>query len=146
MDMALALGTEELYNYIYAFGFGATTGSGLVGESSGIVIHEKYIRDINLARIGFGQSVAVTPIQLASAVSAAVNGGTLYKPTIVKQVISSDGAVVIDNKPEAVRQVISGETSAKVRKILESVVENGSGRNAQIPGYRVGGKTGTAQK
>lgn len=146
MDMALALGTEELYNYIYAFGFGATTGSGLVGESSGIVIHEKYIRDINLARIGFGQSVAVTPIQLASAVSAAVNGGTLYKPTIVKQVISSDGAVVIDNKPEAVRQVVSGETSAKVRKILESVVENGSGRNAQIPGYRVGGKTGTAQK
>lgn len=146
MDMALALGTEELYNYIYAFGFGATTGSGIVGESSGIVIHEKYIRDINLARIGFGQSVAVTPIQLASAVSAAVNGGTLYKPTIVKQVISSDGTVVIDNKPEAVRQVISGETSAKVRKILESVVENGSGRNAQIPGYRVGGKTGTAQK
>lgn len=146
MDMALRLGVEGLYDYIYKFGFGSTTGSGLSSESAGIVIHEKYIRDINLARIGFGQSVSVTPLQLVSAVSAAVNGGTLYEPRIVKEIVGADGTVVVENEPKAVRTVISEETSKTVRTILESVVNNGSGRNAQIAGYRVGGKTGTAQK
>ncbi|MDO4568404.1 MAG: penicillin-binding transpeptidase domain-containing protein [Clostridia bacterium] len=146
MDMALQLGIEEFYEYIDKFGFGSDTGSQLLSESAGIVIDQKYVRDINLARIGFGQSVAVTPIQLASAVSAAVNGGTLYQPYITDRIVSADGTVIVDNEPTVVRQVISEATSAQVREILESVVANGSGKNAQVPGYRIGGKTGTAQK
>ncbi|MBQ3552101.1 MAG: PASTA domain-containing protein [Clostridia bacterium] len=146
MDIALRLGTEKLYDYIYAFGFGQTTESGMLGESGGIVTHEKYILDYDLARIGFGQSIAVTPIQLATAVSAAVNGGILYKPYIVDEIIADDGTVLVDNEATMVRRVISDEASANVREILTSVVDNGSGRNAQIAGYKVGGKTGTAQK
>ncbi len=146
MTMALAMGKETFYDYIYRFGFGSSTESGLTGESGGIVIHQKYVRENNIARIGFGQSVAVTPMQLAAAVCAAVNGGELMQPYIVKQVIGANGEIIKENKPTVVRQVISEETSATVRSILESVVAEGSGRNAQIPGYRVGGKTGTAQK
>ena len=146
MDMALKMGTETFYDYIYAFGFGSTTGSGLTGESKGIVTHEKYIRENNLARIGFGQNIAVTPIQLVTAVSAAVNGGNLMQPYIVSKVVSQSGEVISNTEPTVVRRVISEESSAKVREILESVVENGSGKNARIAGYRVGGKTGTAQK
>lgn len=146
MKMALAMGTETFYDYIYNFGFGDTTGSGLPGESKGIVISEKYVRQNNIARIGFGQSVSITPIQLASAASAAINGGKLMQPYIVDQMISADGIIVSQTQPTVVRQVISEETSAKVRELLEGVVASGSGRNAQIPGYRVGGKTGTAQK
>jgi len=146
MDMALKMGRETFYDYIYAFGFGSTTGSGLTGESGGIVTHEKYIRENNLARIGFGQNIAVTPIQLATAVCAAVNGGNLMQPYIVSEVLSQTGETILKNEPTVVRRVISEETSEKVRTILESVVENGSGKNARIAGYRVGGKTGTAQK
>ena len=146
MTMALAMGKETFYDYIYKFGFGSSTESGLTGESGGIVIHQKYVRDNNIARIGFGQSVAITPMQLATAVCAAVNGGELMQPYIVKQVIGVNGEIIKENKPTVVRRVISEETSATVRSILESVVAKGSGRNAQIPGYRVGGKTGTAQK
>ncbi|MEL7609004.1 MAG: penicillin-binding transpeptidase domain-containing protein [Bacillota bacterium] len=146
MQMAQKMGVEKFYDYIYAFGMGTTTGSGLPGESGGIVTHEKYITQNTLARIGFGQSIAVTPIQLAAAVSAAVNGGNLMQPYIVDKIVSPNGAVIQDMEPTVIRQVISEQTSARVREILESVVENGSGRNAQIAGYRVGGKTGTAQK
>lgn len=146
MTMALAMGKETFYDYIYRFGFGSSTESGLTGESGGIVIHQKYVRENNIARIGFGQSVAVTPMQLATAVCAAVNGGELMQPYIVKQVIGANGEIIKENEPTVVRRVISEETSATVRSILESVVSQGSGRNAQIPGYRVGGKTGTAQK
>lgn len=146
MEMALRMDTETFYNYIYAFGFGASTKSGLNGESGGIVTHEKYIRQNTLARIGFGQSIAVTPIQLVSAVSAAVNGGNLMQPYIVDRMISQAGDIITDNEPVVLRRVVSEKTSQRVREILESVVQNGSGRNAQIAGYRVGGKTGTAQK
>ncbi|MDL2217857.1 PASTA domain-containing protein [Christensenellaceae bacterium OttesenSCG-928-M15] len=146
MTMALKMGKETFYDYIYKFGFGSSTESGLNGESGGIVIHEKYVRENNIARIGFGQSIAVTPIQLVSAVSAAVNGGNLMQPHIVKQIIGFDGSVVQETEPTAVRRVISEESSKTVRSILESVVSEGSGKNAQIPGYKVGGKTGTAQK
>lgn len=146
MTMGLAMGKETFYNYIYKFGFGSSTESGLTGESGGIVIHEKYVRENNIARIAFGQSIAVTPMQLVTAVSAAINGGKLMQPHILKQVLTEDGAVVSEIAPTVVRRVVSEETSQKVRSILESVVAEGSGKNAQIPGYRVGGKTGTAQK
>ncbi len=146
MDMALRMGTDSFYDYIYAFGFGSTTGSGLTGESRGIVTHEKYIREADLARIGFGQSIAVTPVQLATAVCAAVNGGNLMQPYIIDRILSRSGEVILENKPTPIRRVIKPETSSMVRELLEGVVVEGSGRNAAIPGYRVGGKTGTAQK
>lgn len=146
MQLALRMGVSEFYDYLYAFGLGQKTGDIFDGESSGIVTNEKYVTENDLARIGFGQSVAVTPVQLAAAVSAAVNGGYLYSPYIVGQVVSSDGTVIEQADPSPVRQVISGETSATVRQILQSVVDNGTGRNAKIEGYYVGGKTGTAQK
>ena len=146
MQLALRMGVSEFYDYLYAFGLGQKTGDIFDGESSGIVTNEKYVTENDLARIGFGQSVAVTPIQLAAAVSAAVNGGYLYSPYIVEQVVSADGTVIEQADPSPVRQVISGETSATVRQILQSVVDNGTGRNAKIEGYYVGGKTGTAQK
>ena len=146
MQLALRMGVSEFYDYLYAFGLGQKTGAIFDGESSGIVTNEKYVTENDLARIGFGQSVAVTPIQLAAAVSAAVNGGYLYSPYIVEQVVSADGTVIEQADPSPVRQVISVETSATVRQILQSVVDNGTGRNAKIEGYYVGGKTGTAQK
>lgn len=146
MTLGLSMGKETFYDYIYKFGFGSSTESGLTGESDGIVIHEKYVRDNNIVRISFGQSIAVTPLQLASAFAATVNGGNLMQPYIVKEIIGGNGATIKETQPTVVRRVISEETSAKVREILESVVTEGSGKNAQIPGYRVGGKTGTAQK
>lgn len=146
IDMALAMGTPKFYEYIYRFGFGSTTGSGLGSESSGIVTHQKYIKDTDIARIGFGQSIAVTPLQLVTATAAAVNGGNLMQPYIIEKILTADGREIYSAKPTVVRKVISEATSQTVREILESVVVNGSGRNAQVPGYRIGGKTGTAQK
>ncbi|MBO4384310.1 MAG: PASTA domain-containing protein [Clostridia bacterium] len=146
MRMALSMGKDKFYDYIYSFGFGASTESGMLGEAAGIVTHQKYVTDNDLARIGFGQSIAVTPIQLVTAVSAAINGGYLYKPYIVQRMTDKDGNIVFQANTSPLRQVISGETSAMVRKILQSVVDNGTGRNARIEGYAVGGKTGTAQK
>ena len=146
VKMALSMGTETFYDYIYSFGFGSSTGSGITGESAGIVTHQKYITENTLARIGFGHSIAVTPLQLVTAVSAAVNGGKLMQPYVVDSIVAPDGTVVLKNEPKVVRRVISEETSALVRDIGESVVSDGSGKNAVIPGYRIGGKTGTAQK
>ena len=146
MNMALSMGKETFYDYLYAFGLGASTQSGLIGEASGIVTHEKYISDNDLARIGFGQSVAVTPIQLCSAVCAAVNGGELHRPYIIQRIIDDKGATVFEADTTPIRRVISEETSKQVREILRSVVDNGTGRNCRIEGYAVGGKTGTAQK
>jgi stage V sporulation protein D (sporulation-specific penicillin-binding protein) len=146
MKMALTIGKEKFYDYLYAFGLGQSTDSGLPGETGGIVTHEKYVTDNDLARIGFGQSIAVTPIQLCSAVCAAINGGELHTPYIVESMIDADGNVVYRANTEPVRRVISEETSGTVRAILQSVVDNGTGKNCRIAGYRIGGKTGTAQK
>lgn len=146
MSIALSLGRDKFYEYLYGFGLGRQTGIDLNGEGTGIVTSPKYVRDIDLARIGFGQSIAVTPLQLIAASSAAINGGSLMKPYIVKEVTTQDGDIVNQYQPEKLSQVIKPETSAIVRDILLSVVEKGSGKNGRIPGYEVGGKTGTAQK
>ena len=146
MEMALNMGTETFYDYIYAFGFGNKTGIDFTADQTGIVRAEKYIKNVDLARIGFGQSIAVTPLQLATAACTVVNGGNLMKPYLVKRFEDSEGKVIKDFEPELVRQVISEDTSAKMREILESVVTDGSGKNCYIEGYRIGGKTGTAQK
>ena len=141
------LGKDTLFNYIDKFGFGKKTGVDLNGESSGILFDRSKVGPVELATTAFGQGVSVTPIQQVTAVSAAINGGTLYKPYIVKSINEPETNTVIkENKPEIVRNVISKETSEKVRYALESVVANGSGRTSYIDGYRVGGKTGTAQK
>lgn len=146
MELALRMGKETFYEYIYNFGFGESTDAGMTGEAGGIVRHVKYVQNCDLARIGFGQSVSVTAIQLANAVCAAINGGELMQPYIVKEIYSDDGAIVQENEPTVIRRVIKEETSAIVREMLEGVVEEGGGKNCYIPGYRIGGKTGTAQK
>ncbi len=146
MQMADMMGVDTLYDYIYAFGFDESTECGIPSEDTGEVIHRKYIRPSDLARIAFGQTLSVTGVQIASAACAAVNGGILYQPYVVSSVTATDGTVVEAHEPTPIRRVISEETSAKVRQILQSVVDNGSGSNAKMAGYKVGGKTGTAQK
>ena len=147
VDLGLRIGKETLFNYIDNFGFGEVTGIDLNGEASGIIFDIDKIGDLELATTAFGQGVSVTPIQQVTAVSAAINGGTLYTPYIVKSLNEPEtNSVIVNNEPKVVRKVISENTSAKVRYALESVVANGTGRNAYIANYRVGGKTGTAQK
>ncbi|MFD2702226.1 stage V sporulation protein D [Paenibacillus shunpengii] len=141
------LGKETLFEYIKNFGFGAKTGIDLSGEASGILFKLSQVGPVELATTAFGQGVSVTPIQQITAVSAAINGGKLYKPFVAKAWVDPiTGKVVDETEPEMVRQVISEETSKQVREALESVVAKGTGRPAFIDGYRVGGKTGTAQK
>lgn len=147
VNLGLKLGKEKLFEYIRNFGFGVKTGVDLNGESSGILFNMDKVGPVELATTAFGQGVSVTPIQQITAVSAAINGGILYKPFIVKSLNEPEtNSVVLENKPTVVRQVISRESSDIVKYALESVVQNGTGRNAFIDGYRVGGKTGTAQK
>ena len=147
VSLGLKLGKEKLFGYIDKFGFGEKTGIDLNGEGKGIMFNIDKIGQVELATTAFGQGVSVTPIQQITAVSAAINGGILYKPYVVKSLNEPVTNTVIEkNDPQEVRRVISEETSKKVRYALESVVTNGTGRNAYIDGYRVGGKTGTAQK
>ncbi|MBU5674482.1 stage V sporulation protein D [Paenibacillus brevis] len=141
------LGKETLFQYIKDFGFGTKTGIDLGGEENGILFKLANVGPVELATTSFGQGVSVTPIQQITAVSAAINGGNLYQPFVAKSWTNPEtGEVVSENEPQLVRQVISEETSRQVREALESVVANGTGGNAFIDGYRVGGKTGTAQK
>ncbi len=146
--MGQKLGSDKMYSYIKNFGFGEKTGIDLYGEQSGILFSEKAIKNpVNLATTSFGQGVSVTPIQQVASVAAAINGGKLLTPHLLKEVRDpKTGEVMKRVQPEVKRQVISEETSKQVRDTLESVVANGTGRNAYIDGYRVGGKTGTAQK
>ena len=138
------MGIENFQNYFEAFGLTEKTDIDLPGEAASIY-HTK-MTEMNLASSSFGQTFKVTPIQLISAVSAAVNGGDLYKPYLVEKVISADGSIVEEYEPTLVRQVISEATSKAVCQILETVVSDGSGRTAAVPGYKIGGKTGTSEK
>lgn len=141
------LGTETLMSYIDAYGFGSKTGIDLNGESTGILFDVDKMGPVELATASFGQGISVTPIQQVRAVSAAINGGKLYTPYIVGAMLESETGSLIDKvEPVVMGEVISEETSSLVRYALESVVANGSGKNAYIENYRVGGKTGTAQK
>ena len=145
--MGQKLGTERLYKYIKNFGFTEKTGIDLNGEASGIMFDLKDIGPVEQATISFGQGISVTPIQQVTGVSAAINGGKLYKPYVVKYITEPEtNDIMYENNPVLVRQVISEETSKMVRFTLESVVSSGTGKNAYIENYRVGGKTGTAQK
>ena len=147
VELGQRLGTNTLMSYINNFGFGAKTGIDLNGESNGILFNIDKMGPVELATTSFGQGISVTPIQQVTAVSAAINGGTLYEPYLVKEMLEPETKSVIYTKePVMRRKVISEETSKLVRYALESVVANGSGRSAYIENYRVGGKTGTAQK
>ena len=147
VEISRRMGTQRLYEYVKKFGFGEKTGVDLPGESAGIMFELEAMGELETATVAFGQGIAVTPIQLVTAFSAIVNGGTLYTPYITKSFNDPiSGDVIAQSEPKAKRRVISEETSEKMRYALESVVANGGGRNAYIEGYRIGGKTGTAQK
>lgn len=147
IELGQRVGPDKLMQYIKDFGFGEPTGSNIAGEASGILFSKEAFGPVEHATTSFGQGIAVTPIQQVQAVSAAINGGKLYKPYVVSKIIDSEtGKTILENKPELKRTVISEETSAQVRYALESVVANGSGRAAFRDGMRIGGKTGTAQK
>lgn len=146
VDIALSLGEETFYDYLEAFRFGRATGIDFSGESVGMLLPEGTVRDCDLARIGFGQTIAVTALQLACASAAAVNGGYYYVPRLVKEIASDDGSVRIPVERALAGRTVSEEASSILCRMLEGVVRDGSGKNAYIEGYRVGGKTGTAQK
>lgn len=145
VELALRLGTERMYQYLHAFGLGSKTNVDLQGEGSGILIPVQSVKNVDLARIGFGQSVAATPIQMITAACAVINGGRLMQPYLLKEAIAPDGTVLYRTQPKVVSTPISEETSATMRELLELVVSEGGAKNAAIEGYRIGGKTGTAQ-
>ena len=147
MDSALAMGTDKFYTYLKNFGLRAKTGVDMTGETSGIFISQDLVKTVDLARIGFGQAVAVTPIGMMTACSAVVNGGKTVTPHLVKGFADEKGnkiddVFIIEEK----NTVVSGDTSATMRELLSRVVSHGSGKGAGVNGYSIAGKTGTAQK
>lgn len=146
VQVGLALGLDKYYQYLTAFGFGRATGIDLPGEANGILVPRKSAQQIDLATMAFGQANAVTPIQLITAVSAVANEGKLMKPHMVREIVDSQGKVLNKFEPQMVKRVISAKSAQELCMILEGEVTQGTGYNAYIEGYRVGGKTGTAQK
>ncbi len=148
IKIGASVGAETFRSYMEAFGLTAPTGVDLNGEASGIITSAAELgrAEANLASYSFGQTFNVTPLELITAQAACVNGGYLYTPYVVEKELDSDGNVVRQHDATPVRQVISEETSATVREILEYVVSSGTGKNGQVAGYRIGGKTGTADK
>ena len=146
MEIGFRLGKEKLFNYIHSYGFGQKTGIDLLGEAKGIVFKDSNVGPVELATSSFGQGNSATPIQLTNAMSASINGGNLMTPYVLKKVINEIDEVVLEKSSTIKRKVISENTSAIMRHSLESVSALGTGRNAYVDGYRVGGKTGTAQK
>lgn len=147
VKMGQLLGKERLFSYLDKFGFGAKTGVDLSGEGKGIIFPLSKVGNVELATTAFGQGISVTPIQQVTAVSAVVNGGKLYQPYILKSISEKEtGNIIKKNSKKFIRQTISKETSNTMRRALENVVAKGGGKAAYIDGYRIGGKTGTAQK
>ncbi|WP_295580307.1 penicillin-binding transpeptidase domain-containing protein [uncultured Oscillibacter sp.] len=148
INMGLKIGTEKYYQYLKAFGLMEPTGVDMIGEVTGIFASEKNFNSnvVSLASYAFGQTFTVTPLHLIRAQAACINGGYLYTPYVVDQVLDDGGNIVSQHDTTPVRQVISEETSATVRRCLEYVVASGTGKNGQVVGYRIGGKTGTADK
>ncbi len=144
--IGMRLGEEKLYQYIKKFGFGSPTGIDLPGEEKGILRPLSQWSGISIGAIPYGQEVGVTPLQLAVAVSAVINGGELLKPFVVKKILDDRGKEVYKRGREVIRRVISPSTSLLMRKIMREVVRRGTGVRARIEGFEVGGKTGTAQK
>ena len=146
VDIALSLGKEKMYDYVSVFGYGKATGVDYGGEAIGMLLPESAVKNGDLARISFGQTIAVTPLQLACATSAAINGGVYYEPHFVSEIYDERGMIAEKIPSKAKNRVISEQASEILAGYLEGVVRDGSGKQAYIDGYRVGGKTGTAQK
>ena len=146
IELGQRLGMDKFYKYLTGFGFGKETGIEMSGEAKGILASKKKATALDLATMSIGQTNNVTPIQLITAVSAIANGGVLLKPQLVQEVTTPTGKVIVPFKKEVVHRVISEDAAKLTREILESVVTNGTGRRTFLPGYRVAGKTGTAQK
>ena len=147
VKMGQLLGKDRLFSYLDKCGFGAKTGVDLSGEGKGIIFPLSKVGNVELATTAFGQGISVTPIQQVTAVSAVVNGGKLYQPYILKSISEKEtGNIIKKNSKKFIRQTISKETSNTMRRALENVVAKGGGKAAYIDGYRIGGKTGTAQK
>ena len=150
--IGLKLGGERFYEYVKNFGIMEKTGVDLAGESSGVFFSKELITDTDkwgtssLTSGSFGQTFKLTPIQLVRAIAAVVNGGYLMEPYIVSEVVNADGQTLLYQEPTVLRQVISEQTSATMRELIESVVTDGTAKNATVVGYRVGGKTGTSEK
>ena len=146
MDSALRLGTSTFYDYLKRFGLTSKTGIDMTGETSGIFIAENAVKTVDLARIGFGQAVAVTPIGLIAATSSVVNGGTKVVPHLMNYLTSATGEKITAEFSKGGERTVSQNTSSIMRELLTRVVENGSGKGAYVAGYKIAGKTGTAQK
>ncbi len=145
-QVGLSLGAEKMMKYAKAFGFGTETGIELPGEEAGILFDPDDMVESDIATTAIGQSIAVTPLQLATAMSAIANNGVLLKPHIVKRIMNPDGSVYQETRPEEVRRVLEPEVDKTLVGLLEQVVSSGGGHKAAVQGYRVAGKTGTAQK
>lgn len=145
-DIAMALGKETFYEYLAKFGFGKKTGIDYGGEAYGLLVPQSAVRNCDLARIGFGQTIAVSGIQLACATASAVNGGYYYTPHLVKRIYADDGYTLKSEFGGLKNRTVSEEASKKIAEMLEGVIRDGSGKKAGVEGYRIGGKTGTAQK
>lgn len=146
VDLALRLGKETLYDYYEKFGFGSPLGVDFLGEGSGILMDIDSAKKVDYARMGFGQAIAVTPLQLINGICTVLNGGNLMKPYLIKNITDPDGKIIMENTPTVLNRVISKETSDRIKVMFEEVVKKYSGYYAFIEGYRVGGKTGTSQK
>ena len=145
-DIALSIGKTTFYEYLSAFGLGKRSGIDFNGEAYGLLMPESAVRNCDLARIGFGQTIAVSGLQLALATASVVNGGYYYQPRLVKKVYANDGYIKESFEPILRNRTVSEETSKILSSMLEGVVTDGSGKKAYIEGYKVAGKTGTAQK
>ena len=146
VDLALRLGTEKMYSYFSKYGFGEKLGVDFIGEASGILINKDSAKRVDLARMGFGQAVAVSPIQLINAICSVVNGGNLMQPYFIKSIKDVNGNLIARNNPKVINKTISEQTSETIRYMLEQVLIKGNAISAFMPGYRVSGKTGTSQK
>lgn len=146
VEVSRRLGMNKFYDYLEGFGMTKPTGLDLPGEADSLIVPEKTAVPYDLAAMSIGQSNAFTPIQMITAISSVANGGKLMKPYIVEKIMDSDGNLVKETKPEVVRQVISEETAREVWTILETVVSSGTGKQGQVEGYKIAGKTGTAEK
>jgi stage V sporulation protein D (sporulation-specific penicillin-binding protein) len=146
VNIGLRLGPEVFPQYLQKFGLGQVTGVDLPGEAKGIVINQSAIKAINLATMAMGQGIAVTPLQLLTAVAGVVNCGQLLRPQIVREIRDEAGTLLRPFAADLQRQVIEPAVSRQLNEILEQVVQRGTGKNAGVEGFRIGGKTGTAQK
>ena len=146
VNAGLSLGSDLFYKYLDAFGLGKATNIDLPGEAKGIIIGKSKVQPLDIATMSMGQSIAVTPIQLVTAVAAVANDGLRLRPQIVREVRDKNGAVIRGFQPDIIKQVVDGQIAQEVKKVLESVVENGTGKSAYLEGFRIAGKTGTAQK